>query len=236
MSPSEKMIAEQAATFARKNRREIAKRRVDLEVYRPESEPVSVFMAGSPGAGKTEASIELIEQFTDWPILRIDPDELRAELPGYDGSNSWLFQSAVSPLVEALLDRAFRYDLSFVLDGTFSSYEVARRNVKRALDRQRPVQVLYVYQEPMQAWEFVKQREAVEGRRIEPEHFVQQYFGARAVVNRLKAELGTQIHVDLLMKNNDNSDRFYRAGVDQIDSHIPERVTREQLERQLGLA
>jgi hypothetical protein len=112
---------------------------------------------------------------------------------------------------------------------------VARKNVLRALDRGRRVQLLYVYQDPMLAWSFVQAREAAEGRRIRPEHFVQQYFGAREVVNRLKSELGTEIHVDLLMKNNDNSHRFYRAGVDQIDSHIPERVTRAELERMLGL-
>lgn len=37
------------------------------------------------------------------------------------------------------------------------------------------------------------------------------------------------------MKNVDNSHRFYRANVDQIDSHIPERVNRAELARLLGL-
>lgn len=233
-SPEETALAEAAGTFARANRRAIARRRT--AGFNPESEPVSVFMAGSPGAGKTEASIELISRFGGWPILRIDPDELREELSGYSGGNAWLFQGAVARLVDAMLDRAFQDDLSFVLDGTFASYEVARRNVVRALDRGRRVQVLYVYQEPMLAWRFVQAREAAEGRRILPEHFIDQYFGAREVVNRLKAELGNRLHVDLLMKNNDNSHRFYMAGVDRIDSHIPERVTRGDLERQLGLA
>jgi predicted ABC-type ATPase len=235
MTDPEVRIAEKAAEFAKANRKAIARRLTDEAIYSPESEPVSVFMAGSPGAGKTEASIELIERFTGWPILRIDPDELRDEFPDYGGSNAWLFQTAVARLVDAVLDQAFHKDLSFVLDGTFSSYEVARKNVLRALDRGRRVQLLYVYQDPMLAWSFVQAREAAEGRRIRPEHFVQQYFGAREVVNRLKSELGTEIHVDLLMKNNDNSHRFYRAGVDQIDSHIPERVTRAELERMLGL-
>lgn len=236
MTEAETRIADEAVGFAKANRRAIARRLTDESIYTTESEPVSVFMAGSPGAGKTEASIELIERFTGWPILRIDPDELRAEFPGYDGNNAWLFQNAVARLVDAVLDQAFRKDLSFILDGTFASYEVARKNLERSLDRGRQVQVLYVYQDPMLAWGFVQAREAAEGRRIRPEHFVQQYFGAREAVNRLKAEFGTDVHVDLLMKNNDNSDRFYRAGVDRIDSHIPERVTRPELERMLGLA
>lgn len=236
MSPADTEVAEAALAYAKAHRRAIARRLTDEQVYAAESEPVSVFMAGSPGAGKTEASIELIGQFTGWPILRIDPDELRAELPGYDGANAWLFQAPVARLVDAVLDRAFHRDLSFVLDGTFASYEVARRNVLRSLDKGRRVQILYVYQEPMLAWGFVQAREAAEGRRIRPEHFLQQYFGAREVVNRLKAELGPSIHVDLLMKNNDNSHRFYEAGVERIDSHIPEPVTPAQLERLLGLA
>ncbi|TCT01459.1 zeta toxin [Pseudofulvimonas gallinarii] len=87
----------------------------------------------------------------------------------------------------------------------------------------------------MLAWKFVQAREAAEGRRIELRTFIDQYFGAREVVNRIKREFGSVMQVDLLMKNNDNSNRFYRAGIDQIDSHIPERVGRAELERLLGL-
>lgn len=235
-SPGETRLAEQAEEFARSHRKAIARRRTDPAIYPPEAEPVSVFMAGSPGAGKTEASIELVERYSGWPIVRIDPDELREEFPGYDGGNAWLFQRAVARVVDAVLDRVFRQDQSFVLDGTLASYEVARRNIERSLDRGRRVQILYVYQEPMLAWGFVQDREAAEGRRIRPDHFVEQYFGARDVVNRLKAQFRSQVHVDLLMKNNDNSHRFYRAGVSRVDDHIPERVVRAELERALGLA
>jgi UDP-N-acetylglucosamine kinase len=139
---------------------------------------------------------------------------LRERIPDFRGGNAWLFQRAVSPLVDAVLDEAFRRRLSFVLDGTFASYEVARKNVQRSLSAGRPVQILYVYQEPMLAWKFVQAREAAEGRRIELRTFIDQYFGAREVVNRIKREFGSVMQVDLLMKNNDNSNRFYRAGID----------------------
>lgn len=235
MDETDSKTAEAAIAYAKANRRTIAKRLTDTAIYPSEFVPVSVFMAGSPGAGKTEASIELIDRFGGWPVLRIDPDELREEFPGYTGHNAWLFQRAVARVVDAVLDQAFRRNQSFVLDGTLASYDVACKNVRRSLERDRQVQILYVYQEPMLAWGFVQAREVAEGRRIEPVHFVDQYFGAREVVNRLKAEFGRSIHVDLLMKNNDNSHRFYRAGVDRIDSHIPERVSRTELEQMLGL-
>lgn len=106
MTPEERKIHDAALAYARKHKKAIAKRLTDPRIYPLEKIPVSVFMAGSPGAGKTEASIELIELLSDdgRKILRIDPDELRDEFPGYDGQNSWLFHAAVSIIVERIHD------------------------------------------------------------------------------------------------------------------------------------
>ena len=197
---------------------------------------MSVFMAGSPGAGKTEASLELLKKLGGEAVIRIDPDELREEFPEYSGGNAWLFQKAVSVLVDRIHDLALEQKQSFLLDGTLSRYDVARKNVERSLKKKRTVQILYVYQVPLLAWEFVRARESAEGRRIEPVSFVEQYFAARQVVNQLKLDFGKQVSVDLLLKNNDNSQRMYRAGVDQIDHHIPERYTRADVEKILGMS
>ncbi len=232
LSDEEKRVQEEALAFAKANRRAIARRLTDKSIYVPEEHPVSVFMAGSPGAGKTEASIELITKLGT-PVIRIDPDELRNECPGYSGANAYLFQPAVSVLVEKIQDEALEKSQSFLLDGTLSNYDRARRNIERSLGRDRTVQLLYVYQEPRLAWEFVQAREAAEGRRIPTEQFVEQYFAAREVVNRLKAELGKAIKLDLLLKNNDNSNRLYQAGVDRIDNHIPEKYSRADIEQML---
>lgn len=237
MTEPEKRIEQAAMEYAKKHRTEIARRLADPAVFVAEASPVSVFMAGSPGAGKTEASIELLKLkgAEGSKILRIDPDDLRQELPGYTGDNAWLFQRAVTPVVERIHDLALKQKQSFLLDGTLANYEVAVRNTKRSLDKDRTVQILYVYQEPEQAWKFVQAREAAEGRRIQPEAFVRQYFAAREVVNRLKAEFGKRIQVDLLMKNNDGTQQFYRAGVDQIDNHIPEKYSPSDVRHLLGL-
>ena len=86
MTQEEQKIADEAVSFAKSNKKNIARRRADKALYPPElGEPVSVFMAGSPGAGKTEASIALLNLFTDTAILRIDPDELRSEFDAYAG-------------------------------------------------------------------------------------------------------------------------------------------------------
>lgn len=232
LSGQEIQVEEGALEYARANKKNIANRLTDPTVYLPEKDPVSVFMAGSPGAGKTEASIELIAKIGT-PVIRIDPDELRSEFAAYSGENAYLFQKAVSVLVDKIHDSALEQSQSFLLDGTLSRYELARKNIERSLKRKRTVQILYVYQEPRLAWEFVRAREAAEGRRILPESFLEQYFAAREVVNRLKKELSKDINVDLLLKNNDNSKRLYRAGVDQIDNHIPEKYSRTDIEKML---
>lgn len=232
----ELQIQSNALIYARSEGKGIAKELTDPRQFPPEENPVSVFMAGSPGAGKTEASIELLSSVDGQAIVRIDPDELRTRLPGYTGGNAWLFQGSVSVLVEKIHDRVLSQGQSFLLDGTLSNYDKSKKNIERSLRKGRYVQILYVYQDPMLAWAFVQAREGAEGRRIRPEHFIEQYFAARVVVNRLKLEYGKDIHVDLLMKNNDNSRRWTKIGVDQIDYHIPEKYTRADLERKFNLA
>ncbi len=235
LSSEEKKTEDNALTFARDNKKVIAQTLTDDSRFIPEEEPVSVFMAGSPGAGKTEASIELLAKVEEHgiEILRIDPDELRKEFPEYNGGNSWLFQRGVSILVDKIHDLALKNSQSFILDGTLSNYEIAEKNIARSLKRKRMVQILYVYQDPKLAWNFVTSREIVEGRHIHPEHFIAQYFAARNVVNKLKDKFGSKLKVDLLMKNTDNTHRFYKAGVDKIDNYIPERYTPADLEHLL---
>lgn len=231
MTDIEDQIAERALAFAKANGKAIACRLADPDRFPGEGSPVSVFMAGSPGAGKTEASIELLRKYETETerILRIDPDELRDEFPEYDGSNAWLFQRAVSVLVEKIHDLALSQKQSFLLDGTLSSYVVAEKNIERSLKKNRVVQILYVYQEPQSAWKFVRARESQEGRRIEPQTFVNQYFAARQVVEMLKAKFKQDVKIDLLLKNIDGTHRQYHANVDQIESFVPEKYTRSQV-------
>lgn len=239
MASSHDNIKNEAIRFARKHKNEIAKRFTDPGVFLPDQEPVSVFMAGSPGAGKTEASKSLLSKLEKvekgGKILRIDPDELRLEFEDYDGSNSWLFQSAVSILVDRIHDLALQQRQSFILDGTLSNYAKAEENIDRSLRKNRQVQIIYVYQTPERAWNFVQKREKKEGRKILPGQFIAQYFAARENVNNLKNRFGKDIRIDLILKEIDGSRKLYKAGVDQIDSHIPENYTKTDIEKVIGL-
>ena len=238
LTPDEQQLQEEALEYARRNKKAIARELTDPAIFIPEANPVAVFMAGSPGAGKTESSKVLLAELESKEpkarILRVDPDDLRCRFPSYTGKNSYLFQGAISILTGKILDFAHAQHQSFLLDGTLSNLKQARENVLRCLKNKRPVQILYVYQDPLQAWKFVQAREAEEGRNVPVGRFIEQYFAARDVVNALKTEFATDIMVDLLVKPNDGVDRLYKAGIDQIDNHVKEKYDRAGLEKVLN--
>lgn len=232
MNSDERALHDAAVEYARRNRKRIAKEFTDTAVYLPEEEPVSVFMAGCAGAGKTEAAIELIDSFDQGEgtrVMRIDPDDFRCLFNGYNGVNSWLFQLPATIVVEKIHDLALDRKQSFVFDGTLSNHEKAVTNILRSLKKKRVCLILFVYQKPHLAWQFTQAREAKEGRRIPPEVFVEQFFGTREVVNRLKEQFGKDLQVDLLIKNSDGSHRSYNANVDRIQNHLHDSYDREGL-------
>lgn len=226
LTQSEQSIHEVAMQYARSNKKRIAKEKVDY--YPKEEKPISVFMAGSPGAGKTESAKSLIKQLGD-STLHLDNDELREEFEDYTGDNSNLFQTPATLLLEALHDRALKRGVSFVLDTTLASYDKAKTNIERSLKKDREIIIIFVYQTPKTAWEFVKAREKVEGRRVPEEVFVRQFLSSQNVVNKLKLEFGKDIVLHLLIKNIDGSSKNYYANVDNIHHYLKEQFTENDL-------
>ena len=236
MTEEEQQIKQEAEDFARANKKKIAKRLTDISHYQPDAAPISVFMAGSPGAGKTESSLRLIERLVGIrnKVLRIDSDELRKEFSGYLGQNSHLFQMATSILADKMQDRAISQCQNYIFDGTLSKVGRARENIRRSLSHKRLVQILYVYQDPLQAWKHVQARERIDGRMIPQESFIDQYFQARQSVNILKKEFGNQIQVDLIIKNIDGTDFKYKDNIQRVDDYVPERYTQDTLRSALN--
>jgi len=56
LTADEERIRDEASDYARKHKKNIARSLTDPTTFLPEAQPVAVFMAGSPGAGKTESS------------------------------------------------------------------------------------------------------------------------------------------------------------------------------------
>lgn len=195
------MLTEQAAIeWVKSNRQALARKYTDLTKYPAETNPVSVFMAGSPGAGKTEIARALARRSNE-PLLHIDPDIYRADIPGYTGNNSAIVQGAAVLIMERVHDLALKNKQSFILDGTFSDTTKARQNIQRSLNKDRDVVILYVWQPPAKAWEFVVAREKVEGRAVHFDKFAAQFIAARETVLTMHREFDKNITIQLITPN-----------------------------------
>lgn len=239
MTQEEQEISSRALQFAKENRTRIARELTCIETYPADEYPVSVFMAGSPGAGKTEVSRAFIGhmQSTGSSALRIDPDDFREYFPDYNGKNSSLFQRGVTTFVERTLDLVYKQRQSFLLDGTLANLDVGRRNIARALEKvNRSAQVIYVYQRPELAWEFVLAREKKDGRNIPCSEFVRQFYAAKVSVCALKREFDGRLQVDVIIKDNDgsNSDIGIDLSADEIDAFVNQPYDHHELERVLN--
>lgn len=119
----------------------------------------AVFMAGSPGSGKSEIASSISSMYPDYVI--IDADYFRSKFPDYNGQNSSLFQKASSWLVEQAFLHMIDNGYSFILDATFALIS-SNSNIKRVIKKDYKPIIFYVYQEPLVAWDFTKRREKVE--------------------------------------------------------------------------
>ena len=191
--------------------------------------PLSIFLAGSPGAGKTEyaASILMIGA----GVLRIEADAIREWLPMYTGGNSDMVQQSASRGVDFLYEHALKHGMSIVLDSTFTPYAIALQNVQRSLKRGRLVQLHYVYQDPLAAWAFVKKREIVEGRRVPRTAFIRKSFEAYENVGRIKREFGEQVELTVIVRNYRSQEKQFFTGVSSLESIMKIPYTEKQLQK-----
>ena len=228
LTKEERILCDKAVLHVKEHSKDVVEEYANLETVPPSSRPVSVFMAGSPGAGKTEFSEELVDLI--WKgdvhrVVRIDPDRVRMSLPGYLGGNAYVFQKAVAIAVHKIHHAVLKNKQNFILDGTLSNYDIAHENITRSLKRGRQVYIFFVYQNPEVAWTFTQKREEEEGRRIELETFVQQFFTAQETVNALKKEFGKDVKVSFVEKNLEREMVQFRANVDRVDSYIKNTYT-----------
>ncbi|HBL39697.1 TPA: hypothetical protein DDZ10_03445 [Candidatus Uhrbacteria bacterium] len=223
-------ISAKAEHFVKANGRELIRRFANPDLYTPSKQPTSVFMAGSPGAGKTEVSKRLIERFADQPPVRIDADEIRELFEDYDGANAHLFQNACTIGVNKLLDYVIAKNINFILDGTFA-YAHAMKNIERSLNHERQVVIYYIFQSPSTAWKFTQAREINEGRRVTRDVFINAFLAAQKNVTRAKLEFQDRIELNLIVKNFTSNKESFFSNIDCLDLLLPEMYSREELEK-----
>lgn len=213
-----------AIEYIKKNAKQLCEKFASLNQYFRNEKPSAYFMAGSPGAGKTEYSKafirSLIGKSPERKIVRIDADEIRDFLPQYNKLNSFDVQRAAALGVQKLFDHVIKNKQDFLLDGTFSNYQIAETNVKRCLNKNYNIGIVYLYQDPLLAWDFTKKREALEGRPVPKNIFIESFFSAKENVNAIKKLFGSRVEVWLIIKDFKQDIEKTHFNIDNIDSYL----------------
>lgn len=230
-------VIQDAISSVKLHQKELVAQICDLNKYKPSTNPFTLFMAGSPGSGKTEYSKGFLKTLQKkdptLTIVRLDTDELREFIPQYHKSNSDEVQQAATLLFDKVFDFIQTNNLNAIIDTTFASPK-SIQNVKRSLDRGRQVGILYLYQDPLVAWDYTKKREKLEGRTVPKSVFINAYFSAKANVNKIKRIYGQEIELNLFEKS-ENHDFVKKArfNIQSLDEYLKEIYTAAELEKLL---
>lgn len=141
------------------------------EDYPPKQGRICYFMAGIPGAGKTEFAENTIRESK--PVLvPIEHDKLVEYIPKYKPENYYNYRKAGSTLVTAIFEVCLKNGYAFVFDGTLA-HENGVRNISKALDAGYEVFIIYILQDAKMAWQLTQDRELVKKRAIEKVGFIE---------------------------------------------------------------
>ena len=213
--------------WANKNKKQIAREFVRKINHQAADEPSGIFMAGLPGAGKTEFTVELIKSFDPEP-LRIDMDEIAQLIEGYKPEIADKFRGGASIVMSRIYDEVVKKKIDFVFDGTFSSAG-ADRNLSRALEHGYRVKVYYIHQLPEIAWRFTKDRELVEHRAIDKEGFIATYFKLQENLKQLCKD-HKDVTISLIVKDATNRVGMRKENINgDLFAELPEFLTEDKL-------
>jgi len=145
---------------------------VDLffETNKPVSTKTAFFMAGIPGAGKTEFTENTLKVTPG--LISIEHDQLVEYIDGYTPEEYYNYRKAGSVLVTRIFDECLQNEYSFVFDGTLS-HENGVKNIDKALKTGYEVIVVYIVQDAALAWKLTQARELVKKRAIERTGFIE---------------------------------------------------------------
>lgn len=232
-------VIEESKQEIKNRKKEIIKKFADPSIYLPVKNPFTIFMAGSPGAGKTEFSNKFDPIFykydTNVPIVRIDADEIRKLLSQFHNTNSDEVQPATTVGMDKLCDHIHKHDQNSIIDTTFSDFKKANDNVQRSLKHNRKIGIFYIHLDPLVAWAYTQLRQKKEGRSVTKDFFIESYFKAKENVDKVK-ETFPQIEVNLIEKEltgDDNNPIRIKAifNIKGIDNHLKLLYNKNELEK-----
>jgi len=228
---------DEAVDWVKGHKKIIKKKFASIDLFPPVANPFSIFMAGAPGVGKTEFSKSFVEVYhgvdENNKIVRVDTDEIREIIPGYNGSNASLFQRAAALGIEYIIDSVQDKSQNILVDTTFCVREKAISNIKRALKRERNTGIFYLFQNPTVSWEFTKKREELERRAVPKSFFVEALFAAKDNVNNVKAVFGKMVNLSVVILDEHHNITLFKINIDNVDPYIKIPYTKEKLLKKL---
>ncbi|MDD2565624.1 MAG: zeta toxin family protein [Candidatus Gracilibacteria bacterium] len=138
-------------------------------------EPSTIFLAGSPGAGKSE----FIESRIDCnKYIIIDIDKYRNLFEGYNGINSGEFQISSTKVANKMYKFCMQNNLNVVVDGTFGNIKKIEENIGQCLKRKRDFSIILIFQDPVISYFYTKEREKNGKRNVPQEVFIDKYYNS----------------------------------------------------------
>jgi len=156
-----------------------------LKKHKPRKTKVAIFMAGIPGAGKTEFVRNMKPDLLK-DLVIIEHDQLVEYIDGYKPEDYYVFRKAGSTLVSELFKESLKQGYSFIFDGTLS-HDNGYRNIEKAIKQGYKVAVIYIHQDIKSAWQLTQDRELVKKRSIEKAGFINT---SRAINSSLQKIFG----------------------------------------------
>ena len=145
----------------------------------------SIFLAGSPGAGKTEFLDTVFKDIRDLFII-INIDEYRKLFEWYQWENSSDFQQSSVHVADKILKYCFKNNLNFIFDGTFRNFNKVEQNLNQCKKYQRSCSIVLIYQDPRISFYYTFLRKLKKQRNVPIEVFVDGFYGS--IENTFKAK------------------------------------------------
>lgn len=184
---------------------------------------VVYFTAGMSGVGKTELAIFLKEQNPN--LLHIDTDEIREFFRpiGYDGQNSDLYQRVASRGFNELFRYALKNNFSLIMDSNFANIDIQIQNINSLLKRDYHVNILYLYNEPNNCYEYATRRELVTHRRVPKDVFIRSNINSYKTVLAIKDLFKDKVFLDFANASHTNRGIYEGIDSNQLRNLIGER-------------
>ena len=220
--------------WARQHKRDFANNFIKQANVQPADTPVAIFMAGLPGAGKTEFTQSFLKVNQN-SAIRIDMDEIATHIESYRPEQADRYREAATMLLNKIFDLNLKRKLNFIMDGTLG-HNKAISNIERTLKAGYQIKIFYLCQDPRSAWQYTQARELIEHRAISKEGFIRTYYSLidnlRTILEKIKHP---NLAVDLVIKKPDNGIKkiISSIGTADIDKHIEINYNREKLERKI---